>query len=223
MEMPLLSKYVVAYIDLLGIKKLIKNEPDAIALSMHDVYTVFIEVVSQLPDKDEIKIKIFSDNIIITRRVTESIENQRANLHQIIALVEAFQYLLLYRSRSLVRGGIVIGNLYIDDVFAIGQALVDAYYLEDKIAIYPRIIIDDSLSPIINGNAHTLIDMDGLRYIDFLSMAADKKTLNETLSLYNDIIQSGLSIETDKKVIQKLKWCKTYRHTWIQEHGHEML
>lgn len=117
-----------------------------------------------------------------------------------------------------MRGGIVIGELYIDDVFTIGQALVDAYYMEDKLAIYPRVIIDSSLSPIIQSNAHTLIDTDGLRYIDFLSMAGDEKTKIEVLSLYEDIIQSVLSTESDKRVIQKLKWCQAYRHAWIQKH-----
>lgn len=213
------SKHVVAYIDLLGVKERIKNNSEGLASTLHDVYTCVNDVIRSLADGDEIKVKVFSDNIIFARSVTEGRENQRINLHQMIAIVEAFQYILLYKAKYLMRGGIVIGELYIDDMFTIGQALVDAYYLEDKQAIYPRVIIENSLLPIIQNNAHTSTDVDGLRYIDFLSMASDEQTRNVTLSVYDDIIQSGLSSETDKKVIQKLKWCETYKHTWIQKNS----
>lgn len=43
----------------------------------------------------------------------------------------------------LVRGGITIGDFYIDDMFVWGAALVKAYELEEKIAVYPRVILDE--------------------------------------------------------------------------------
>ena len=42
----------------------------------------------------------------------------------------------------LLRGGISIGQLLIDDVMVWGETLLKSYYLEDKIANYPRIISD---------------------------------------------------------------------------------
>lgn len=53
----------------------------------------------------------------------------------------------------LLRGGISIGQLFIDDVMVWGEALLNAYYLEDKVANYPRIIIDKNIvSEIIQNN-----------------------------------------------------------------------
>lgn len=41
------------------------------------------------------------------------------------------------------RDGITKGQFFIDDIFGWGSALVDAYLLESKEAIYPRVIIDE--------------------------------------------------------------------------------
>lgn len=214
------SQYVVAYIDMLGVKNYISSDT-----GNHLVHAIknIISNMKNLPllmsEEDHIKIKAFSDNIIIARSVTEDIEDQRTKLHQMIALAETLQWLSLFQYDILLRGGIVIGDLYIDDDFTIGQALVQAYNLEDKLAIYPRVVIDDSLSKLIQENAHTLIDNDGFIYIDFLSMANNERTLQDVLSRYNKIIQSGLSSEKDKRVIQKLKWCENYKNTWIKNNN----
>lgn len=43
----------------------------------------------------------------------------------------------------LFRGAVVIGDLYNDKIIIFGPAMLEAYELESKKAIYPRIIIEE--------------------------------------------------------------------------------
>ena len=45
----------------------------------------------------------------------------------------------------LIRGGVTHGNLYIDDTLVWGKALLDSYYMEDHIASYPRVVVDEKV------------------------------------------------------------------------------
>ena len=51
------------------------------------------------------------------------------------------------RHGYLIRGGISEGEFYKDDsnIFVYGKALIEAINLEEKIAIYPRIVVQSSI------------------------------------------------------------------------------
>jgi hypothetical protein len=51
----------------------------------------------------------------------------------------------LARNGVLLRGGMCIGNIYVDSNFVFGPGLVKAYELEANYAVFPRIIIDRDL------------------------------------------------------------------------------
>ena len=51
---------------------------------------------------------------------------------------------LLCQSQILLRGGIAVGKLYHDRQIVFGPALVKAYQLENNIAVYPRVVIDEA-------------------------------------------------------------------------------
>lgn len=59
--------------------------------------------------------------------------------------VRAIAFRML-RLRYLVRGGIVRGNLYHQEGKIVGPALIKAYKLERDKAVYPRIIIEPTIT-----------------------------------------------------------------------------
>ena len=71
----------------------------------------------------------------------------------------------------LLRGGISIGQLFIDDAMVWGEALLKSYYLEDKIANYPRIIIEKKVVNEIKQDSQLCEfirkDFDNLLFFEF--------------------------------------------------------
>lgn len=48
----------------------------------------------------------------------------------------------MVRQGHFIRGGMTIGDIFIDDSMVFGPAIVQAHTLETEFAIYPRIVID---------------------------------------------------------------------------------
>ena len=82
----------------------------------------------------EIDIKIFSDKIIMCIESDFNILVER-----VVKLQRHF-----LKHDIFVRGSISYGELYFDDNFVCGKGIITAYRLENDIAIYPRIIVDES-------------------------------------------------------------------------------
>lgn len=68
----------------------------------------------------------------------------------------------------LARGAVVKGPLYHDDNMVFGSALVEAYRLENQIALYPRIMISKPVADELNS-----FSKDDPSFRDFLRQAAD--------------------------------------------------
>ena len=106
-----------------------------------------------------------------------------------------------------MRGGISIGQLFIDDVMVWGDALLTSYYLEDKVANYPRIIIDKSVvDEIIQDNKlseYMRKDFDNLYFLNFLN---DCHFCGEMLMNGFQIMQREARNNIDDKTYQKFSW-----------------
>ena len=65
---------------------------------------------------------------------------------------------IAYNNRVIVRGGIARGGLIHDKEMVVGPAMVDAYLLESKKAVYPRIIISEELKNEFEVNLQEYVD-----------------------------------------------------------------
>lgn len=220
------SSHIVAYIDLLGTTEKIRSDINNKFLNI--IYSA-VNYVIHLNEKDtgstfikeyqnKIKTKIFSDNILIAI----PIESQNEELDiitammKIVALVQTY---LLMKCDWLSRGAITKGDLFIDDNFVWGKALVNSYTLESKLAIFPRVIIDSKIMKYYSmpGQESALSflkttglseDKDGLFFVSLTSSVGDKtKVIEKIEKLYYQIINN----EKDDRVVQKYNWLsKTY-------------
>jgi len=107
----------------------------------------------------------------------------------------------------LLRGGISIGKLFIDDVMVWGEALLKSYYLEDKVANYPRIIIDKRVIGEINKDSQLIEyirkDFDGLYFLNFLN---DCHFCGEMLMNGFEKMQKEIGKSIDERTYQKFCW-----------------
>ena len=224
-----LKLYAIAYLDLLGTSSKIKN--DKTGEYFFRIHTIYNMTVSYSEDErlskisyNKIKTKIFSENIIMA--IPLDSPNDIDAIRCLLRFVSIFQNQSAVLYSWLVRGGITIGNLFLDKVFVWGTGLLRAYELENHIAIYPRIVIDRNIPSLINGNNDFLYqDIDGQFYINFLNFMryqdADGNdnflpTIRESFrNLIREIrMPAGNYAE---KPYQKLQWYKNYINRWYKQ------
>ena len=99
-----------------------------IDVTKHTLQTINSNVINSNFD---VKIKMFSDNIFL---YTES------NWFNLLIAV-CFLQVNFVLSNIFIRGALSYGDLYANDDYISGKGLVQSYELENKIAIFPRVII----------------------------------------------------------------------------------
>jgi hypothetical protein len=141
-------------------------------LNLKDQYTDY-GISSDSPNEGNFQLNQFSDHLLLSCR-TEGITPR--------IMIERMSNLLwtMLASGLFLRGAVVVGKLVHSSTTALGPALIRAHFLESRVAIYPRVIVDDALEDVINHSAPTGVrldrlmgqplcrDPDGLLFIDFI-------------------------------------------------------
>ena len=206
------EQYIVAYIDILGVTNRIKDK-DKNELQMnilHNLYEFSIKVTKEtaIEENRDIKFKIFSDNIIIAKKVSEDKEQRVKDIRSLLLCAGHFQDRAASSSVGwMLRGGITIGQFFIDDVMVWGSALVKAYYLEDKVAVYPRIVIDNSIVQEIEREEalkeFLRKDFDNLYFLNFLNYSHFRgRYLKEGF----EMMKKEVNYCYNEKIYQKFCW-----------------
>ena len=215
------TEHYVASLDLLAGKALIYNDEQFEHLNrINNIYTSWITIGKHATFAEKLKIKIFSDNIIIATENT----GQRS-LEDLLEFVGDMAEHFLSCGYKL-RGGLAKGELYIDDIFVWGKGLVSAYLLENDSAIYPRILISDSVYADISDrtkNRMIIKDIDSLYYFNYLKgYGKGAKGYLKTIDTALDKVTAELSQENlDIKVRAKLGWLENFlkenKSYWLSE------
>lgn len=150
--------------------------------------------------------KMFSDNIIITQKIDK--EKVDAQFFSMVNLVALMQYEALFQHHITLRGGITIGELYIDDSIVWGKGLVRAYQIENTLAMYPRVVIDsliiDSFKR-FQQNRFLKLDNDGLWFVNYFIAEPFLYTIpNLSASLHQYIVFTRYN--DDDRIKQKMNW-----------------
>jgi len=175
------EKAIVSFIDILGFKELVENSPPEVVKSALDLVNRFARPKVEDEDLDFSFVAesiSFSDCIVRVRR-TEKEPNLSypAGLvfYEIIDLLHAQGELL--NQGILLRGGIAYGDIYFNKNQIYGPALNQAYELEAKYAVYPRIVLAPVLfketksNKLLKSESHTY-EME-LEYIERLIKQGD--------------------------------------------------
>lgn len=225
-----LKPHYVAYIDILGAKEMIKSyRSEDFLQDINKLYQdtlLAIQEKYKYLDKINIKTKIFSDNIIIAiekeNNTSIAIESMKQDI--IFSIAAFFQVLALNYS-MLTRGSITIGNLFINDQFVYGEALVNAYELESSIAVYPRIIInhENSYDFIVSQYLRNFITRDkaGICYINSFAnyFYVAQYYEQETIKLLAENILKKFNEVNNCKRAQKIFWLVNEFNKFCQDNN----
>jgi hypothetical protein len=222
-----------AFIDILGFSELVRRisaEPD--------VYQGLLKVLSDIRLRTHIGIKggeaqfraqNFSDAIVLSSAMTP------AGLWHLLLSIDALAFGLLQQG-VFIRGGVSRQRLHHDDHIVFGDALLDAYHLESKIAKFPRVILSRTVfcdaeqyassdepwrtyfnSRLIKADdgpafLHVLMDLDAFnRAPRNLSSNADQHPLFLAGSTIRKRILHGLNDAMDRpQHFEKIKWFADY-------------
>lgn len=204
------TPHIIAYIDLLGTKAYLKKDENSFTAMIGNFYRILSKLAKGDGDKlPGFDIRIFSDNIVISKEYNES--EFIKDIHALMCLMAMSQYDALTDMNILLRGGITIGNLYINSNFIMGNGLVEAYELESKSAIYPRIILSDAVIEKIKKSEESIDKHHSLKFIvkdndleyvlDFLACFSVREIIK-----CMDLLSGLAEKSADKKVLQKISW-----------------
>lgn len=216
---------VVAFIDILGFKQIIKNTmKDDIEFRKVANYLNRLKRLDN--DSKEgnsgYEITVFSDSIVIS-----CLTDEKNWLHSILNKVIEIQLDAL-SNRILMRGGISLGKLYHKENIVFGPAMVGAYELESKNAIHPRIVLTAGLVQAGMENLDEdkiegvmeiikLDTNDDFYFIDYLSNINNiEQDTYDILNELKHIIEDALANNTDWNIRNKYMWMKTYYNSFIE-------
>lgn len=201
------SKYCIAYLDFLGAEKSMQKNDEKFLNDLNSVYynalhdVEFTNVVTQ----KDISVKIFSDNILLAVKIEINDPNRCAKIEKIIDLTATI-YNDALRHGYLIRGGISEGEFYKDDsnIFVYGKALIEAINLEEKIAIYPRVVVQNSIKESNPQYFHQ--DKDGVWYLNSFIF----NRVFDNVSYKHNLLSMLQKNIKDEKIRQKIMWAISY-------------
>jgi hypothetical protein len=180
---------IVAFIDILNFRGMITDtidsggneNPDKVQ-KIYDAYEVIQRNWKDNGDDIGIskRVTIFSDSIVISVK-----SDEKSQIFWTLLEIKHLVMSLIWRG-ILVRGAVVRGKLIHEQEKVFGPALIEAYILESKAALYPRIILDRELvhaAATSRASHHSAsdeigyveqlleADADGMYYIDYFFKA----------------------------------------------------
>ncbi len=233
------EKAIVTFIDILGFSDLVKrSKPEAINKALDAVEQSTSPVIlDDKPEKDDhAEVLSFSDSIVRIRKI-ETAANKKYQsgllFQELISLVHVQGELIDFD--IIIRGGVTIGDICFSKGRVFGPGLIDAYELESKYALYPRIVINPCLiqeyktNKLLKATWHTLEDEfeivgsllkqgdDGMWFIDYATALEQELDEQEMYPIFlrrhKEVILSGAKNHVQlNSVLRKFVWMANYHN-----------
>lgn len=213
------KKRAVLFLDILGFRQIVQNcvkNPKDI----ENVYEALSIIKTHFSNYNDILKIQFSDSIVISFRANDP--------GSVIELIGSLQSLTKKFAINgyLLRGGLTYGDVFHDSDFIFGPAMNKAYDLESKLAVSPRILIDNDiiefgqkyLPEFFNEGMENYVfnyvskDSDDKYYIDYFQKGVDtfweiEQNDKDFIQALEKIIKHGLNEEKDC-IYRKYLWMK---------------
>ncbi|ODS04562.1 hypothetical protein [Vibrio scophthalmi] len=154
------EKSFVAFLDVLGFKQMIKAANRDKINKYFGIVDSAISYLKGIESKQNISSIVISDSIILNVQCSDDNEENIEKLRQLCIAIGLIQQNLAIKGIWL-RGAICHGDTYFDSRKSqvVGPAFVEAYLLEEKMAVNPRVILDSKIINVLNlDSAGELID-----------------------------------------------------------------
>lgn len=198
---------VVVFIDILGFKNIIKEAEKAIEVA--SILDNLQNCVAQHGDNhlnieyhESLEIAYFSDSIVLSCL--------KGKDHFLLDDLARLQIDLMMKG-IFIRGCITIGKLYHKGNYIFGEALIEAYETESKVAKYPRIILGKDYN---YEGSYFCKDYDGILFLnpfEFANQMKFKKSINivDFINKTSEYIETNiLKYNNTPEICMKYSWLK---------------
>jgi hypothetical protein len=248
---PNIENRIVAFLDILGMRQHLSNptSEDAfinnictiigeslkpkIALSValpHVRESRAVEVgFSGWREEVDCRITSISDSLVasmpLLTKMGRKNKSQAWSIYQCLSVVFWLQRALI-QVGVLTRGAVCIGKIYHANSIIVGSGLVAAYELETDVAIYPRVVLGESITEVLVnepmpenkfffrqrlGNLFAK-DRDGMYFVDYLGLDVEGVEVDwkERLLHIQNFVATELGTLRNIRAKQKLLWLQEY-------------
>ena len=235
---PRLRRSVAGFCDLLGFSQACTSDPtesqhllrritDAIADSREFVRREFEH--ERRAEAIHWSLKFFSDNLVFAYPSDLDEESRAWAAWFVVRCVQRYQFRMALNG-FFVRGALTEGLICLTDEIVFGPALVEAYRLESKTSIVPRVVITELLYGLLRqpsagqarpSDAADLIcrDIDGWSFINYLDAAQVDGRIDWLLiEQHKSAVLSSLASTTRHDVLPKFGWSCRYHNVFCHWH-----
>lgn len=238
------SSYYVAFLDILGFKNLVSSKKIADKKKIESYFGIIEEVTAELVRMKSgkgLRSIIISDSVILSVPLEGTMPDSIKKLRHLCVAVGKIQATLALKGIWL-RGAISSGEAFFDDEKSnvVGQAYVNAYLLENRQAIFPRVILDNRIiKELRKSSAQDLIDEINFKnnpedrfenwdtdiLFDWKGKQALSNSLSQDLPLFVDYLSQIITdidtlktiknnieanIYSDNSIYSKFRWVLNY-------------
>jgi len=214
---PLLVRCAVLFVDLLGVREMNMSQRAAGNLvALHNAVGVMHR--DFFGTSSRYRSAFFSDTLVLAAPIVRETDDAT----EVRALVQHSRWLQndLVAEGFFVRGGLSLGSLHVGDQLLFGPALVEAYDLESRAAVHPRIVLSRAAAESQRGTAGgsmLLGDDDGQTFVDYLGTAANSPhDPIPVLRGHRDIVAERLrASRRHKHRWEKYRWLADYHNAIV--------
>jgi hypothetical protein len=209
---------LLAWIDVLGMSKKIMRSGD-IDAGADDIITDIGKLKNCVENSCS---NLRRENLLDYIQLNDGfvIVSELGCINELCEILCEIQWKILVEIKLPVRGALTAGQVAIssDPKVIIGPAFIAAHSMEEKVAIFPRILFSDEIYKAINREKMDFVyiaeDADNLKYLDFLKyemeLAGNLKNFDNKLKVFGikQLVKENYynNIYTDKNLAQKYGW-----------------
>jgi hypothetical protein len=222
---PRLARCAVLFLDLLGVQAMNQGEADAVERNLVAVERAVTSMYRDyLREDSPWPASFFSDTLVLAAAVED--DDDAYALYGLVQQAAQLQ-VDLYSQGFFARGGLALGSFHIRDGIVFGPGLVEAYGLESRRAVHPRIILStEAVNKLRDRHAEgglgdrTLLmsDHDGWTFVDYLSLLFDDvDEPGGPLAEHRDLVVDRLDEHRRaKRVWEKYRWVAEYHNAVVR-------
>lgn len=225
-----------AHLDILGFSARIRasykdGTADELLRQFHAIFEKRINQLESDVHESLLYFKSFSDNVLLAHPCFS--HDMESEFGFILWSISEFQLEMALQG-FFIRGGLSVGNLFVDDNSVYGEALIDAYELESKVAVNPIVVLCNQTMKLVDqhlgyyqaGSApqlrDVLVNADGRYFINYLSECifdtdGGMELHVSSLRKHKEQIEHALSLYAGQPaVFAKFSWLSAYHNHFCE-------